>query len=87
MTVNYIGTVKADICFDGNFTYHGMNDDYHSLQKYIDKASFFMGEYGFVSAQIVDCETGEIIVEMETDYNGSDDSPAYYDDGDTCGYE
>lgn len=88
MTINYIGTLKADICLEGNFTYHGMNDAYHPLQEYIDKATYFMNEYGFVSAQIVDCETGEIIVEMETEYNdSSDDGPAYYDDGDTCGYE
>ena len=88
MTINYIGTLRADICLDGDFTYHGMNDDYHQLQEYIDKATYFMGEYGFVSAQIVDCETGEIIVEMESDCNDfHDDSPAYYDDGDTCGYE
>lgn len=88
MTINYIGTLKADICLDGDFTYHGMNDAYHPLQEYIDKATYFMGEYGFVSAQIVDCETGEIIVEMESDCNDFlDDGPAYYDDGDTCGYE
>lgn len=88
MTINYIGTLKADICLDGDFTYHGMNDAYHPLQEYIDKATYFMGEYGFVSAQIVDCETGEIIVEMESDCNDFlNDGPAYYDDGDTCGYE
>ena len=87
MTINYIGTLKADICLEGDLTYHGMNDAYHPLQEYIDKATYLMGEYGFVAAQIVDCETGEIIVEMETEYNGSDDGPAYYDDGNTCGYE
>lgn len=88
MTINYIGTLKADICLEGNFTYHGMNDAYHPLQEYINKATYFMGEYGFVSAQIVDCETDEIIVEMESDCNDfPDDGPAYYGDGDTCGYE
>ena len=88
MTINYIGTFKADICLDGDMTYHGMNDAYHPLQEYIDKATYLMGEYGFVSAQIVDCETGEIIVEMESDCNDfPDDGPAYYDDGDTCDYE
>ena len=88
MKISYLGQFRADIIFDGDFTYHGMNDDYHQLQDYIDKATYFMGEYGFVSAQIVDCETGEIIVEMESDCNDfPDDGPAYYDDGDTCGYE
>lgn len=88
MTINYIGTLKAEICFDDGMTYKGMNDSYYSLQKYIDKATYLMGMYGFVSAQIVDCETGEIIVEMESDCNDFlNDDPAYYDDGDTCGYE
>ena len=88
MTINYIGTLKAEICFDGDMTYKGMNDSYYPLQKYIDKATHLMGVYGFVSAQIVDCETGEIMVEMESDCNDfPDDGPAYYDDGDTCGYE
>lgn len=88
MKISYLGQFRADIVFDGDFTYHGMNDAYHPLQEYIDKATYLMGEYGFVSAQIVDCETGEIIVEMESDCNDfPDDGPAYYDDGDTCGYE
>lgn len=89
MTINYIGTFKADIIFDGEMTYHGMsmNDNYHPLQEYIDKAIYLMGMYGFVSAAIVDTETGEVIVEMESDCNDFHDEPAYYDDGDTCGYE
>ena len=88
MTINYISSFKADILFDGDMTYHGMDDHYHLLQEYIDKATYFMDKYGFISAQIVDCETGEIIVEMENDCNDvPDDDPAYYDDGDTCGYE
>ena len=88
MKINYVGTLKAEICFEGNLTYTGMHDTYHPLQEYVDKATYLMNEYGFISAQIVDSETGEIIVEMETVYNdSSDDGPAYYDDGDTCGYE
>lgn len=86
MKINYIGTFKADICLDGDMTYHGMNDGYHPLQEYIDKATYLMGEYGFVSAQIVDTETGEIIVEMESDCNDFPDEPAYYDDSDTCNH-
>ena len=89
MTINYVLTVKADIVLDGDFTYSGMADRYYSLTEYIDKARFYMGEYGFVSATIVDAETGEVLVEMESDCNDfpDDDGPAYYDDGDTCGYE
>lgn len=87
MTIKYVGTFKADITLDGGMTYHGMNDHYHPLQEYIDKATYLMGEYGFVSAEIVDAETGEVIVEMESDCDDFPDEPAYYDDGDTCGYE
>lgn len=88
MTINYVGTFKADIYLEGDMVYHGMNDTYYPLQKYIDKATYLMSAYGFVTVQIVDCETGEIIVEMEDDCDDSfDDGPAYYDDGDTCGYE
>lgn len=86
MTVNYILRTRADIILDGDFTYHGMNDTDHPIQDYVDKATYFMGEYGFVSAAIVDSDTGEVLVEMESDCNDFPE-PAYYDDGDTCGYE
>lgn len=88
MKINCVGTLKADIYFEGSMIYCGMNGTYHPLQEYIDKATDLMNTYGFTSAQIVDSETGEIIVEMESVYNDFfDDGPAYYDDGDTCGYE
>jgi len=67
MKINYIGTFRADIYFDGGMAYHGMNDDFHPLQEYIDKATFLMGEYDFVQAQIVDYETGETIVTIDID--------------------
>ena len=89
MTINYTGTFKADIYLDGEIVYLGMNDNYHPLQEYIDKATYFMKEYGFRYAQIITCGTGEIIVEMESDCNDcfGNDGPSYYDNGDVCGYE
>lgn len=89
MKINYLGQFRANIVLDGDLTYHGMNDDYRPLQDYIDKATYLMGEYGFQNAQIVDDDDGNIILEMESDCNDCypDDGPAYYDDGDTCGYE
>lgn len=88
MTINYVGNFQADIILDDDMTYHGMNYEYHTLQEYIDKATYLMGEYGFVSAKIVDTETDQVILGMESDCNDfMDDGPAYYDDGDTCGYE
>jgi hypothetical protein len=56
----------------------------------MDAARSYMGEYNFVTATIVDTETGEVVVEMERDWQDDcddDDGPAYYDDGDSCGYE
>lgn len=67
MRINYIGTFRADIYFEGGIAYHGMNDDFHPLWEYIDKANFLMEEYNFVQAQIVDYETGEIIVTINID--------------------
>jgi len=64
MKINYIGTFRADIYFDGGMAYHGMNDDFHPLQEYIDKATFLMEKYDFVQAQIIDYETGEILILM-----------------------
>ena len=66
MKINYIGTFRADIYFDGGMAYHGMNDEFHPLQEYIDKATFLMGKYDFVQAQIVDYETGETIVTIDS---------------------
>lgn len=86
MTINYMGTFKADITLDDNLTYHDMNDHYHSLQDYIDKATYLMKVYGFIKARIVDCENGSVLVEMESDCNDCG-GPAWYDDGDTYGYE
>lgn len=88
MTIKYMMTLQADIVFDGDFTYSGMNDKYHSLDDLMDTARSYMGEYNFMTATIVDAETGEIMVEMERDWqDDDDDGPAYYDDGDSCGYE
>lgn len=67
MKINYIGTFRADIYFDGDMVYHAMNNDFHPLQEYVNKATFLMGKYDFVQAQIVDYETGEIIVTIDID--------------------
>lgn len=67
MKINYIGTFKADIYCDGRMIYCGVNDDFHSLQEYIDKAIFLMGKYHFVQAQIVDNDTEELLVTVDID--------------------
>lgn len=90
MTIKCIMTVKAYIYFDGNFKYEALASQSVSLDQLINTAKYYIGEYGFVSATVVDAETGEVLVEMESDCNDlpdDDDGPEYYDDGDTCGYE
>ncbi len=69
MKISYTGQFRADIVFDEVFTYYGMNGDYHQLQDYIDKANYFIGEYGFVTAQIVDSDDENIIIKMEREEN------------------
>lgn len=91
MTITYSLTVSADIIFDGELHYEDMNSESHPIQDYIDQATWFMDEYGFKTAVIIDAETGETLVEMERDtndcYPDDDGLPKYYDDGNTCGYE
>lgn len=69
MTINYIGAFKADITFDDDMTYQGLNDSYHPLDVYVNTATYLMETYGFAQAQIVDCKTGETLVKMESDCN------------------
>ena len=90
MKITYLTHVNAIIIFDGLLRYDEMNDKFHPLQDYLTKAEWLMNEYGFVQAQIVDNDSGTCIVEMERDDDYDDvaaDEPAYYDDGETCGYE
>lgn len=88
MKITYHTHVTAIIIFDGCLRYDEMNDQSHPLQDYFDKAEWLMGEYGFTHAEIIDNDDGTCIAEMERDddYDVVDE-PAYYDDGDTCGYE
>ena len=87
MKITYLTRVTAVIIFDGCLRYDEMNDQSHPLQDYFAKAEWLMGEYGFEHAQIVDDDDGTCIAEMERDYDDVADEPAYYDDGETCGYE
>ena len=67
MKINYVATVKAIIVFDGVFNYDGMKDAWHSLEECVNKAVFYMSEYCFDKATIVDYDTGEILVELESE--------------------
>lgn len=67
MKISYVATVKAIIVFDNLFNYDGMNDAYHPLEDYVNKAVFYMGEYCFDKAAIIDYDTGEILVELESE--------------------
>lgn len=90
MTINYVGEFKANIIFDEVFTYYD-DSGYHPIHYYVDRATYEIGEYHFVTAKIVDCSTGDVLVEMHADENVKETSfdvePEWYDDGETCGYE
>ena len=68
MTINFTMTVKAYIYFDGSFNYENFASNYVSLTDIIDKAKSLMNDYGFMTANIVDAETGEVLVTMERDW-------------------
>lgn len=89
MKITYLTHVNAIIIFDGLLRYDEMNDQSRPLQDYLTKAEWLMDEYGFEHAQIVDNDDGTCIAEIEREDDDYDvaDEPAYYDDGDTCGYE
>ena len=88
MKITYYVHVKAIIIFDGCLRYTEMNDNTHPLQDYFDKAEWFMGEYGFAHAEIIDDDDGTTIAEMTREEScDDDDGPAFYDDGTVCGYE
>ena len=72
MTINLIMTVKACIYFDGSFNYENLASKYVSLDKLIDTAKSLMNTYGFMTANIVDAETGEVLVIMERDWQDED---------------
>lgn len=69
MKIDYVGRFQCDIVLDGDMVYHGMNREFHALQDYIDKATYLMGEYGFVSATIYNTEDGLALIKMECDCN------------------
>ena len=75
MKISYLGQFSANIVFDGDLVYHGMNDGYHPLQDYIDKAEELMDEYGFEWAEIIDDDEDTTIVQItrEDDENDVDD--------------
>lgn len=89
MKITYLICVNAIIIFDGCLRYDEMDDQTYPLQDYINKAKWLMDEYGFEQAQIVDNDDGTCLAELqrEDDYDDVADEPAYYDDGETCGYE
>lgn len=74
MTINYTMKVLANIIFDNVFMYDGMA--FHSLpiEEYINKAKFYMNEYGFATAKIVNAETNDTLVEMENFYASDEES-------------
>ena len=63
MTISYLYTTRVTITFDDLF-YKEMTD---SLDTIIERASWYISEYGFSHADIMDANTGEILVTIDND--------------------
>jgi len=68
MTINHVYCVKAKIVFDNLFTYSELSDRTRPIDDYIEKAVSLMVAYDFMTANIVDADTGTAYVRMEKDW-------------------
>lgn len=63
MTISHVYTTRATITFDALFNME-MTD---SLDNVIERASWCISEYGFSHADIMDANSGEILVAIDND--------------------
>ena len=63
MRINYYYTTKATIIFDDEFELN-MTD---SLDNIVCKIDWVCGEYGFTKAEVIDSDTGELLVTVYID--------------------
>lgn len=64
MTISHVYTTKVTVIFDALFKME-MTD---SLDTVIERASWCISEYGFNHADIMDANSGEILVTLDNDY-------------------
>lgn len=63
MRINYYYATKATIIFDDEFELN-MKD---SLDNIVCKIDWACGEYGFTKAEVIDSDTGELLVTVYID--------------------
>ena len=88
MKIECMVSAKAFIVFDGIFEHHSLENHYVTLDNLVANTKAYMNYYNFDSADIIDAETGEILVTLEkeeeedfSDYHYNDDyAPECYDD-------
>lgn len=64
MKITYEYSTYMTIILDDEFR---IEYNYGSLDNAVNKARWAMGEYGFTHADIIDSESGEVLVIMEND--------------------
>ena len=63
MRINYTYITNVTIIFDDEFELHETD----SLDNVVCKIDWACGEYGFTKADVIDSETGEILVTVAVD--------------------
>ena len=90
MKIKYFYTTNMTVFYNDTFEQKLGN---MSLEKAMAIILFNLEIHKFSKATCTDTDTGEVLFSIDDydyDYdedNDYDDEPAYYDDGDTCGYE
>ena len=88
MKINYLYSTNMTVIYNDAFEQKLGNT---SLEKATATILFNLEIHKFSKATCIDTDTGEILFSIDDyDYDEDDnydDEPAYYDDGNTCGYE
>ena len=66
MRINYYYSTNAIIIFDYAFEFK--IDDSDSLDNIVCKIEWAFREYGFTKAEVIDSETGELLVTVDDDH-------------------
>ena len=88
MKIKYLYSTNMTVFYNDTFEQELGNT---SLEKAMATALFNLEIHRFSKATCINTDTEEMLFSIDDyDYdedNSHDDEPAYYDDGNTCGYE
>lgn len=68
MTIKFVQTICAEIEYDGKYYDHDYSDTLTFIDDLIEIAKKAMSEYGFKTASIIEAETNNTIVFIESDW-------------------